>query len=212
MLFIILTKTFTNHNIRIPCSQCTFLYNILSSHGSHFTGRIPINVIATVPTSTTIITIYQWQRTVCVEGYWIEKSIFLLNADHTPNEKHSTVSSEMCLWWSHQMIKLYRLLNLCLMNLGWVLLFFTKLVQNSPTFPLCRVHSKMKPLQFRLSKVAPDRVKLHKETNPFVQPNFVEIRTKWLNIKSYYILNVGTYAVCKSKYLVKLRVKIKQCK
>lgn len=124
MLFIILTRTFTNHNIEIPCFQCTFLYNILSSHGSHFTGRIPINVIATVPTSTTIITIYQWQRTVCVEGYWIEKSIFLLNADHTPNEKHSTVSSEMCLWWSHQMIKLYRLLNLCQMNLGWILLFF----------------------------------------------------------------------------------------
>jgi len=134
---MILTITFTNHNIKIPCFQCIFLYNILSSHGSHFTGRIPINVIATVPTSTTIITIYQWQRTVCVEGYWIEKSIFLLNADHTPNEKHSTVSSEMCLWWSHQMIKLYRLLNLCQINLGWILLFFWlnlyKIVRHSPS-------------------------------------------------------------------------------
>jgi len=135
MLFVIPTRTFTNHNIKRPCFQCIFLYNILSSHGSHFTGRIPINVIATVPTSTTIITIYQWQRTLCVEGYWIEKSIFLLNADHTPNEKHSTVSSEMCLWWPHQMIKLYRLLNSHRMNLVWILLFLTKLVQNSPIYP-----------------------------------------------------------------------------
>lgn len=108
---------------------------------SQVAGPVPINIITTgaLATPTTIITVYQWQRTV--EGLlnWWKIHIFIERA-RGPCAKRKALDGvwNARLWWSHQMIKLYRLLNSCTLAprthvRGGFDIFPTKLVRNSGT-------------------------------------------------------------------------------